>query len=91
MPNSLDLTHGPWTREDLEEMWESMQAVLPQGRLSGLSGYVPFTDGEGRRWPMCCPPTPGEPVGDLPGPGGHGGPDYFLGTVLHESTATTSP
>ena len=47
MPNSLDLTHGPWTREDLEEMWESMQAVLPKDAFRDFRSYVPFTDGEG--------------------------------------------
>ena len=35
------------TREDLEEMWESMQAVLPKDAFRDFRSYVPFTDGEG--------------------------------------------
>lgn len=85
MPNSLDLTHGPWTREDLEEMWESMQAVLPKDSLSGLSelcalygrrggdgGLCAARRPRGSQWEICLDPAD---MGDR---------DYFLETVLHE-------
>ena len=85
MPNSLDLTHGPWTREDLEEMWESMQAVLPKDAFRDFRSYVPFTDGEGETVAYVLPADPGGSQWEIClDPADMGDRDYFLETVLHE-------
>ena len=85
MPTSLDLTHGPWTREDLEEMWESMQAVLPKDAFRDFRSYVPFTDGEGETVAYVLPADPGGSQWEIClDPADMGDRDYFLETVLHE-------
>ncbi len=79
MPNSLDLTHGPWTREDLEEMWESMQAVLPKDAFRDFRSYVPFTDGEGETVAYVLPGRGGSQWEICLDPADMGGPGLFSG------------
>ena len=90
MPNSLDLTHGPWTREDLEEMWSRCRpssqrtpfgtfgAMCPLRTARGDGGLCAARRPRGSQWEICLDPAD---MGDR---------DYFL-RPCSTSTATTSP
>lgn len=91
MPNSLDLTRGPWTRENLEEMWESMRAVLPQDAFRDFRSYVPFTDGEGETVAYVLPADPGGASGRSAWTRRTWGTGTIFWRPCSTSTATTSP
>ena len=64
----------------------------PKGRLSGTFGAMcPLRTARGETVAYVLPADPGEPVGDLPGPGGHGGTGTIFWRPCSTSTATTSP
>lgn len=85
LANSLDLSHGPWTQEDLEVLWGKMVSILPDGAFDSFIRFCLFTDGEGetmayvqpwdnrgRQWELYLDPADQEDE------------ELFLETVLHE-------
>lgn len=85
MADTLDLTHSLWSQEELEQLWQTMLEVMPEGAFDDFIRFCVFTDGEGetmayvmprdfsgRRWEIYVDPADA-----------HDG-QVFLETVLHE-------
>lgn len=85
IPNSLDLTRGPWTREELEGLWAFMRGVMPQGAFEDFVRFSLFTDGEGETMAYVLPRDGNGKRWEIyvdPADAGDG--QVFLETVLHE-------
>lgn len=85
IPNSLDLSHGPWTQVELEELWTAMRDALPPGAFADFQRFNLFTDGEGETMAYVLPRDPGGKQWEIyvdPADAGDGW--IFLETVLHE-------
>ena len=83
--NSLDLSHGPWTQEDLEALWQTMIHILPEGAFDSFIRFCLFTDGEGETMAYVQPwDSRGRQWELYLDPADQAEEELFLETLLHE-------
>lgn len=85
MPDTLDLSHGPWTQEELEALWQTMRDMLPEGAFTDFIRFYVFTDGEGETMAYVMPRTSSGKKWEIyVDPADSDDGEVFIETVLHE-------